>query len=94
LRGTPLAAWLVAHLPAFARAFEHVHAHWGKTLVHTHLLIARVKDLSLRVQLERDLKEDLLILSEEYLAFPSAYLSDVEKTLEKGGYVIKTVRAS
>ncbi len=93
LRETPLAAWLAAHIPAFQIAFAHVHAHWGKTLIHTHLLIARVKDLSLRVQLERDLKENLLVLSEEYLAFPSAYLSDVEKTLKKGGFVIKTVKA-
>jgi hypothetical protein len=92
-RETPLAAWLAAHVPAFQIAFAHVHAQWGKTLIHTHLLIARVKDLSLRVQLERDLKENLLVLSEEYLAFPSAYLSDVEKTLKKGGFVIKTVKA-
>ena len=92
-RETPLAAWLTAHVPAFAQAFDHVRAHWGKTLIHTHLLIARVKDLSLRVQLERALQENLLVLSEEYLAFPSAYLSDVEKTLKKGGYVIKTVKA-
>lgn len=93
LRETPLAAWLAANAPAFQIAFAHVQAHWGKTLIHTHLLIARVKDLSLRVQLERDLKENLLVLSEEYLAFPSAYLADVEKTLKKGGFVIKTVKA-
>ena len=67
--------------------------NWGKTILHTDLLVARVKDLSLRVQLERHLGEDLVLLSDEFVAFPTAARRDVEKVIQKGGFVVKTMKA-
>ncbi len=93
LRQSPLAIWLAGQLPAFKEALDQVKARWGKTLLHENLLIARVRDLSLRVQLERELGMNLLILNENFIVFPAAYRANVEKVLKKLGFVIKTVKA-
>jgi hypothetical protein len=91
-RQSPLAPWLRQHVPAFAETFASVEEKWGKNLVHLNLRVARVRDLSLRVQLERDLKEDLMVLSDQFVAFPVARANDVEKSVRKAGFVVKVVR--
>jgi hypothetical protein len=90
-RSAPLAVWLAEHLPAFREALATVDARWGKTILHENLLVARVKDLSLRVQLERELGTDLVVLDEHFIAFPRQSMSRVEKVLKKTGFVVKTV---
>jgi len=91
-RQSPLANWLYTHSPAFQQSFDAVNIQWGKTIMHSGLLIARVSDLSLRVQLERDLGEHLVVLDDKFVAFPRAWRTEVEKILKKGGFVIKEVR--
>jgi hypothetical protein len=92
-RNAPLSRWLAENIPAFGKALETVNAKWGQTLLHENLLVARVRDLSLRVQLERELKENLIVLSDYYIAFPQESRSSVEKVLKKMGFVVKTVKA-
>lgn len=91
-RHAPLSRWLAENVPAFGKALETVEAKWGQTLLHENLLVARVRDLSLRVQLERELKENLIVLSDHYVAFPQESRSSVEKVLKKTGFVVKTVK--
>ncbi len=93
-RNTPLSHWLAENIPAFGKAIKTVDDKWGKTLLHENLLVARVHDLSLRVQLERELKENIVILSDDYIAFPQESRSNVEKVLKKTGFVVKTVKPS
>lgn len=90
-RQTPLAQYLAGELPAFQEALNTANQRWGKTLLHENLLVARVRDLSLRVQLERELGSDLVVLSEHFVAFPVNARAHVEKTLKKSGFVIKVV---
>ncbi len=92
-RRAPLSRWLAEHIPAFGQALETVDAKWGQTLLHENLLIARVRDLSLRVQLERELGQRLVVLGDHYIAFPHEARSSVEKVLKKTGFVIKTVKS-
>jgi hypothetical protein len=92
-RNSPLSLWLAEHIPAFGKVLEDVNAKWGKTLLHENLLVARVRDLSLRVQLERELGQNLVLLNEHFIAFPRDLLSSVEKVLKKTGFVIKTVKS-
>jgi hypothetical protein len=91
-RNAPLSRWLAENVPAFGQALETVNAKWGKTLLHENLLFAQVRDLSLRVQLERELKENLVVLSDHYIAFPQESRPSVEKVLKKTGFVVKTVK--
>ena len=93
IRESPLGNWLSTQFPAFGRLFDVTEKSWGKTILHSNLLVARIKDLSLRVQLERQLGYDLALLSEEFVAFPVGARREVEKIVQKGGFVVKTVRA-
>lgn len=93
IRESHLGIWLSTQIPAFGEVFETIAQNWGKTILHTDLLVARIKDLSLRVQLERRLGEDLVLLSKEFVAFPTASRREVEKIVQKGGFVVKTVKA-
>jgi hypothetical protein len=93
IRGSALGIWLSSQIPAFGEASELIAKNWGKTILHANLLIARIKDLSLRVQLERGLGENLVLLSDEFVAFPVEARTEVEKIVHKGGFVVKTVTA-
>jgi hypothetical protein len=92
IRESPLGIWLSTQIPAFGKAFDLIAENWGKTIVHTDLLIAQIKNLSLRVQLERQLADDLVLLSDKYVAFPVESRRTVEKIVQKGGFVVKTVK--
>lgn len=93
VREKPLAAWLRGHAPAFRRAWETIEARWGKQIIHEGLLVARVTDPALRVQIERALSNRnwLIPIADEYVAFPRGWLNEVQKAVTKAGYVVKTV---
>ena len=90
-RNSPFSLWLAENVPAFGKALASVNEKWGKTILHENLLIARVRDLSLRIQLERELEQNLIILNDHFIAFPSESRSGVEKILKKTGFVAKTI---
>ncbi|MCX6079831.1 MAG: hypothetical protein NTW32_09890 [Chloroflexi bacterium] len=91
-RNSLLSIWLAEQVPAFGKVLETVNANWGKTILHENLLFARVRDLSLRIQLERELKEKIIVLSEHFIAFPLEARASVEKVLKKTGFVTKTIK--
>jgi hypothetical protein len=91
-RRAPLSLWLAKNIPAFQKALETVNTRWGKTLLHENLLFAKARDLSLRVQLERELKENLIVLNEKFIAFPKDSHANVEKVLKKMGFVEKVIK--
>ncbi|MEO8354844.1 MAG: hypothetical protein ABI621_02925 [Chloroflexota bacterium] len=93
-RNSPLSLWLAEHVPAFGKVLADVNEKWGKTILHENLFIARVRDLNLRVQLERGLGGNLIVLSEHFIAFPSESRSGIEKVLKKTGFVAKIVKPS
>lgn len=94
LRRQPALQWLQTHAAAYREAFALAEERWGKQIIHTNLLVARITDPALRVQIERSLsgREDFIGLSEEFIAFPQAVLPAIERAVSKAGYVIKTVR--
>jgi len=91
-RNSPLSLWLAKNIAAFGQALDTVNEKWGKTILHENLLIARIRDLNLRVQLERELGQNAIILDKEFIAFPTESRSSVEKILRKTGFVTKTIR--
>jgi len=92
-RHSPLANWLRENAPAFQPVFAAVDQRWGKTILHSNLLVARVRDLSLRVQLKRELGDSLVVLDTEVVAVPPGCRGQVESILKKAGFVVKEVRA-
>ena len=90
----PTFLWLRERHSGFARAVATIAERRGKTIVHDRLLIARVKDLGLKAQIEKAFPErdQVAPLSKEFIAFPHGLLGPIEKLMKKAGHVIKTVR--
>ena len=89
----PLIAWLKENAPAFKIAFEQYKKKYGKEIIHNNLLVAKVTDLSLRVLVEKGLakEEQIVVLSDEFIAFPKSALPIVERIISKSGNVIKRI---
>jgi len=87
----PLTQWLRENAPAFRQALETVEQRWGKQIVHQGLIVAKVNDLGLKVQLERAFPDSrkALFLPDDYIAFPRQMLAKVETVVTKAGHVIR-----
>ncbi|MBE0522826.1 MAG: hypothetical protein IBX40_00590 [Methanosarcinales archaeon] len=86
--------WLKENSIDFRTAIEMAEKRWGKQIIHEHLMIARVKDLTLKVQIENSFadSQSLVSLPDDYIAFPCALLPAIQKLVEMSGHVIKKVR--
>jgi hypothetical protein len=100
LHDQPLTRYLEKNNADFRAVYKRVKADWGKLIVHDNLLVARITDLSLRVKLQKAFKgtdetasRALIVLNDEYIAFPRGMLNEVERVVKKAGHVIKTVQA-
>ena len=81
--------------PAFRCTSETIELRRGKLIVHQHLLVARVSDLSLKVMLEKKFGEpgQLVSLSHEFVAFPNGLLPEIKGWLRKSGHVIRSLNS-
>lgn len=95
-REHPLLLWLQENAPLYAKAVSTVNRRWGKQIVHENLLVAKVNDLSLKVAIEKALGKDnnLLMLPNDFIAFPRGLLPTVERVVRQAGQVIKQVQPS
>ncbi|MBC2762747.1 MAG: hypothetical protein HF970_05480 [ANME-2 cluster archaeon] len=86
-------AWLKNNSSGFRTAIKMAEKRWGKQIIHEDLMIARVKDLSLKVQIEKSYagSHSLVSLPDDYIAFPCDLLPAIEKLVETSGHVIKKV---
>jgi hypothetical protein len=89
----PLTEWLQKNAPTFHHAFETVRQRRGKTILHENLAVARVRDLSLKVALEKALPNRIVSLAEDYVAFPSGAIGEVKRLVAQMGHVVKEVAA-
>lgn len=89
----PLTPWLRENAPAFRHALEAAEERWGQQIIHKNLLIAKVDDLGLNVQLEEAFQNPrkVLFLPDDYIAFPQNMLREVKKVVTGAGHVIKEV---
>jgi hypothetical protein len=91
----PLTAWLPENAPAFAKAIKTINRRWGKQIVHQDLLIAKIKDLSLKVTLQKTITApgQIIFLPQDFIAFPRRQLKTIKKLVNKSGHVIKWIQA-
>ena len=89
----PLTQWLAENISSFETTLQLVKERWGRQIVHENLFIAKVEDLSLKVQIERSFSDPslMLSLSNNFIAFPREQLPKIKKIVSKAGYVIKTI---
>ena len=86
--------WLRENSPDFRTAIETAEERWGKQIIHEDLMVARVRDLSLKVQIEKLFADSksLVALPDGYIAFPCDQLLAIQKLVEASGHVIKKAR--
>jgi hypothetical protein len=86
--------WLKENSSDFRTATETAEKRWGKQIIHEDLMIARVRELSLKVQIENSFadSQSLVSLPNDYIAFPCALLPAIQKLVEASGHVIKNAR--
>jgi hypothetical protein len=89
----PLDLWLQENVPAFKDALNTLKKRWGKQIVHQNLLVAKIKDLSLKLMLQKTFNnpEQVVFLPNDYIAFPQNILKAIEKQVDKSGHVIKWI---
>jgi hypothetical protein len=87
--------WLKENSSSFRTAIELAQKRWGKQIIHENLMIARVKDLSLKVQIQKSFAdpESLVSLPNDHIAFPCDQLPAIQRLVEKSGHVIKKAGA-
>jgi hypothetical protein len=87
--------WLKENSSVFRTAIEKAQKRWGKQIIHENIMIARVKDLSLKVQIGKSFADpkSLVSLPNDYMAFPCDQLPAIQKLVEKSGHVIKKMGA-
>ena len=85
--------WLRENSSGFRTAIGTAEKRWGKQIIHECLMVARVRDLSLKVQIEKSYTNSQIVsLPEDYIAFPVDLLPAIQKLVEKSGHVIKKAR--
>jgi hypothetical protein len=91
----PMLGWLREQHSGFHSVMETVEQRQGKLIVHENLLVARVRDLGLKVLLERRFggPGQLVALAEEFVAFPTGLLPEIQSWMKKSGHVIKYHKA-
>ena len=92
---SPVFIWLQKHHKRFGQNVATIKKKEGKTVVHDNLLIAAIKDLSLRVLLEKKFSDSkqVVTLSDEYISFPLNLLPEIQKIVIKSGHAVKYVNA-
>ena len=90
IREDPLIFWLAETSGAFAKMFQTVKKRFGRHLVHRNLLIAKVKNIGLKVTLEKQFKDGKMIfLPGDFIAFPEKLIDQVESLVTKSGFAVK-----
>lgn len=90
IRDDPLIFWLAQTSGAFDKTLQTVTKRFGRHLVHRNLLIAKVKNVGLKVTLEKTFKDGKIIfLPGDYIAFPEKLIDQVENLVTKNGFAVK-----
>ncbi|MEA1894608.1 MAG: hypothetical protein U9N36_05300 [Euryarchaeota archaeon] len=85
--------WLRGNSSGFRSAIEIAEKRWGKQIIHEDLMVAQVKDLSLKVQIEKSCTGSQLVsLPDDYIAFPCGVLPAIQKVVSASGHVVKKAR--
>jgi hypothetical protein len=95
IRNHPQTQWLRNNSTLFRDVLEKVDEKWGKLVIHDNLLVARIRDISLVVQIQQSFSErkHIVALSKDFIAFPRTVYPKLQTFVEGAGYVIKTVNA-
>ncbi len=95
MASSPVLIWLQKHHKLFGQIVATIKKKEGKTVVHDNLMIAAIKDLSLRVLLEKKFSDSkqVVTLADEFISFPLNLMPEIQKIVIKSGHAVKYVAA-
>lgn len=95
IKEAPTFIWLRKHHQAFRKIVRAINKLEGKTVVHNNIMIARIRDLSLKVLVEKKFThtKQVVSLSDEFISFPVKLLSEIQKIVTKSGHAVKFITA-
>ncbi|HUG70138.1 MAG TPA: hypothetical protein VMM76_20480 [Pirellulaceae bacterium] len=85
--------WLVEHTKPFAEMYVLLSERRGQTILHEDVALARVSDLSLKVAIEKALGQNVVLLKNDFIAFPRGRWAEVQRVVKKSGHVVKEIVA-
>jgi len=91
----PLTKWLMENVPAFNNTMRKIESCWGRHIVHEDLLMAKVKDLGLKMTIKKSFSDPkkLFFLPNDFIAFPKSILGELDTLIGKSGFAIKMVES-
>jgi len=94
----PVVIWLKQHSKSFAQALTLREQQQGKHCLHDNLCIAKVTDLSLRIQIQKQFSTmppnaQVVMLAGDFIAFPVQHKEKIKNLVSKSGFAVKTVTA-
>ena len=95
IRNHPQLLWLRDKSSLFREVMEKVDKRWGKIVIHENLMIARVRDISLSVKIQQSFTDPkrIIVIAKDFIAFPRDALPEIQKIVQKSGYVVKVVNS-
>ncbi len=95
LENDPFTNWLIKSSRPFGAAFSCMKKRWGKQIVHTDLLIAKVKNIGLKMTLKAKFKDgNVIFLPNDFIAFPKNLNDRIQSIVIQNGFAVKTVTSS
>lgn len=90
IRKAPLSDWLLEQSQTYSNVFHTVSKRWGRRLIHHNLMFAKVKNIRLKVILEKSFKNgDIVSLPGDVMAFPKSLFDQVQALVIRNGFAVK-----
>ncbi len=93
LQGDQLFDWLTSNIITYKKVAATVRKRMGKLIVHKGIMVARVRDVTLRVAIKQAFDDSSLVfLDDEHIAFAEDLAVAVAHVVQKSGHVVKMVK--
>ncbi len=95
LTGQELFEWFINNIHAYKKAAQTIRKRMGRTIVHKNLMVARIRDVTLRVAIQKAFgaSADVVFLNDDFIAFPQDIKDEICQVVQKSGHVIKYITA-
>lgn len=90
----PVIEWLIKNSILYKNIADIIKKKCKKQIIHNNLMIARIDDLSLMVEIKKAFNDPrkIIVLSDNYIAFPKNCIGEMESLVNKSGNIIKRVK--
>ena len=91
LNKTPLLLWLKEKSKTIASKLNDIEKIYGKILLHSNILIAKINDFKLKAILQKNYNQTnkMIFLPNDYIVALKEERKNIEKLVLKSGFAVK-----